>query len=582
MNRASNAPASVVPPAEVPRRLRRAALITAGVIVLFATIELAFGLKPGIETLLFLNDAQTLLALIGILLLAAYGRVPASFAVWARPAAYRCSTCVLLAILAGTVCFAGTYAIFGNYPLSYDEVMAVFDAHIFRAGHMIAPLPAEWRGYQRALSTSFLLPVPGEVAWVSSYLPVNAALRALIGSVATPTLTGPLLLVVAVLALNKIARRLWPNRPDAALVATLLLVTAPQVLVTAMTPYAMTAHLAFNLVWLWLFLRGGLLGHAGAAATGVLACGLHQVVFHPLFAAPFIALTLLELRWRVAAFYIAVYAAAGLGWILYWQVLLAVTGYSAGEAATVGADWFLRRVTALLEAFDLNSFDLMTKNLLRFAAWQSPFLLPLAGLAWPALRRGDRLAWALAAGIGLTLLAVTVLLPFQGHGWGYRYLHGLIGSACLLAGYGWIAVTERITAPQAAAARGAFALSCLAALLILLPVRASDVRSFIAPYEAASRAIGSADTDIVAVSAGGVPYGRDLVRNDPDLRNRPIVVLLDDLDAAHRQALCARGKILEFGAPEAKAYGLIGDERAAPAGEARNVLPCTSGRVMPP
>ena len=188
----------------------------------------------------------------------------------------------------------------------------------------------------------------------------------------------------------------------------------------------------------------------------------------------------------------------------------------------------------------------------------------------------------MAAGIGLTLLAVTVLLPFQGHGWGYRYLHGLIGSACLLAGRGWIAVTERSMAPQVAAARGAFAVSCLAAVLILLPVRANDARGFIAPYAAASGAIGSTDADIVALSANGILYGRDLVRNDPFLRNRPIIVLLDDLDAAHRDALCVRGKVVEFGAFEAKAYGIVGDYRDAPTGDPRNVLPCTTGRVMPP
>ena len=30
------------------------------------------------------------------------------------------------------------------------------------------------------------------------------------------------------------------------------------------------------------------IGHAGAIAVGAVACGLHQIVFHPLFVAPFI------------------------------------------------------------------------------------------------------------------------------------------------------------------------------------------------------------------------------------------------------------------------------------------------------
>jgi len=51
----------------------------------------------------------------------------------------------------------------------------------------------------------------------------------------------------------------------------------------------------------------------------------------------------------------------------------------------------------------------------------------------------------LVAGLVLTLLAMFMLLPYQGHGWGYRYLHGLIGSAALLGGYGWITLTGRIS-----------------------------------------------------------------------------------------------------------------------------------------
>jgi hypothetical protein len=561
-----------------PAQIRRAAVWTAGLLVALASLELLFGLRPGIETLLLLNDVQPLAVLVVILLLAAWWRAPGALALWIRAAEQR-RIAALIALIAAVLCVAGTDRVFQAYPLSYDEVMAGFDAAIFRSGRLIASVPPEWRGFQHALAPSFLLPIPNDAAWVSGYLPVNAALRALVGSVLSPTLTGPLLLVIAVLALNGIARHLWPERPDAALVAVLLMVTAPQVLLTAMTPYAMTAHLAFNLLWLRLFLRGGVIGHGGAAVIGALACGLHQLVFHPLFAAPFILLAILERRWLLTVFYGAVYAGAALFWILYWQVLLAATGHGAGEAAALGAPWFLQRVAALLGGFDLSSLDLMAKNLLRFAAWQSPLLLPLMALAWPALRRGERLVWPLAAGIGLTLLAVTVLLPFQGHGWGYRYLHGLIGSACLLAARGWIALTERATAGQASAARAAFGGCCLAAILVLVPVRASDVHGFVAPYAAASRAIAATDADIVAVRAGGALYARDLVRNDPILRNRPIVVLLDDLDPAKRAALCARGRVFEFGPSEARDLGILGDYRAEAIGTSPNELPCSAGRV---
>ena len=51
----------------------------------------------------------------------------------------------------------------------------------------------------------------------------------------------------------------------------------------------MSAHLAFNLIWLWCFLRGDRKGDAGAIIAGFIATGLHQLLFHPLFVAPFLA-----------------------------------------------------------------------------------------------------------------------------------------------------------------------------------------------------------------------------------------------------------------------------------------------------
>ena len=50
---------------------------------------------------------------------------------------------------------------------------------------------------------------------------------------------------------------------------------------------------------------------------------------------------------------------------------------------------------------------------------------------------------ALAAGIVLTLVAMLILLPYQDIGWGYRYVHGLIGSAALLAAFAWTVLTAQ-------------------------------------------------------------------------------------------------------------------------------------------
>src|SRR5262249_8834667 len=145
-----------------------------------------------------------------------------------------------------------------------------------------------------------------------------------------------------------VARRLWPERPSLALMAAALLGTSSQLIVTGMTAYAMPAHLALNLAWLWLFLRGGRLGHAGALIVGFFTCGIHQVVFHPVFAAPFILQLWLDRRWALAALYTAAYGAFGLFWIEYYPIALAVSGVTAAAAKGTGGAWLGVRIAAFL------------------------------------------------------------------------------------------------------------------------------------------------------------------------------------------------------------------------------------------
>ncbi|MGY2047160.1 hypothetical protein [Methylobacterium sp. JK268] len=448
-----------------------------------------------------------------------------------------------------------TWLLHGGFPLSYDEVMAEFDAGIFRSGRLLAPVAPEWRDLVPALAPQFVLPVPGHAAWASTYLPVGAMLRAGFGLVGAERLTGAVLAGLAAWLTVDIARRLWPARPDAALVAGLLLATAPQVLVTATTAYAMSAHLTLNLLWLRLFLRGGRLGHGGAVLVGFLACGLHQAVFHPLFAVPFLVGLVTARRWRLVTFYAGAYALIGLFWAQYWSIAVALSGTATGEGA-LGGRFLVTRIVEQLASFSGTVADPMAKNLLRFWIWENPLLLPLAALAWPALRRGDGVVRPLAAGLLLTVAAMAVLSPLQGHGWGYRYLHGLIGNACLIAAAGWMAATEGLDREEVRRARGAVMLGGLATVALVLPVLAGNVHRFAAPYVAAARAIGRTDADVVVVDETGIAYARDLVRNAPDLANRPRIVLLGQADAAGLRALCARGSVATFGAAEGRRLGI--------------------------
>src|SRR3546814_19023050 len=122
-------------------------------------------------------------------------------------------------------------------------------------------------------------------AWASAYLPVNAALRVLVGWVALPALTGPLLTLLGALALWGCARRIWPENREAAVVALLLYAGTGQLWLTGLNSAAMPAHLTMHLVWLWFVLRPRWWSVAASLELGCFLVGLRQFTYHPLFPA---------------------------------------------------------------------------------------------------------------------------------------------------------------------------------------------------------------------------------------------------------------------------------------------------------
>lgn len=492
---------------------------------------------------------------------------------------------LVLAVLSAVIAFGGVYLVFDNYPLSMDEFFANFDAVIWRHGQTMAPVAQEWRSLAPALETMFMAPIGGHAFWVSAYLPVNAALRALAGLVGAAAALNPCLAAISVIATFAIGRRVWPSRPDLALVAASLLATSSQFLVTAMTPYAMTAHLALNLVWLWLFLRGGRLGHAGAIFVAFLACGLHQLLFHPLFAAPFVLQLWLERRWKTATLYTFAYVVICLFWTLYWPLVLAMQGVPLPSAAELGAPWLIARVADLVAKFDLADIGVMAQNLMRLMTWQNPLTVALSLYGFVRALRAKGTMRSLTFGLALTTAVMFVLLPFQGHGWGYRYLHGLLGSACLIAAFAWGRLTDRLDSRGKAAAGAAFVAVASISLTVLLPIRAWQAHRFLRPYAAAEGAIGRARTQIVFVNADGMWFGDDLVRNDPYLRNRPLILNLGALDEDQMRWLCSRYTVSLFNRLDGHRFGIrtLGQTPAQdPETELRVACPSLRGAIKPP
>jgi hypothetical protein len=417
---------------------------------------------------------------------------------------------------------------------------------VFGRLRLAAPLAPEWRSYAEALVPAFLLNMQAPAGLVSDYLPANAMLRLAFSKIADPAFFNPVLALLGGAALFDIARREFGEDHRACWVALIVYVTSAQMLIIAMTTYAMTAHMALNLIWLAAFLRGGKAGHASAIAVGFLATGLHQFVFHPLFVAPFLLWRLRDGNWRLVILYGSAYAAILAWWLVYPMIAALHTGVPAlGRGATDAA--LVEKALPLLLNRDPHTLSLMILNFMRFAAWQNLALLPLLAAALPLAWRSKGIGGPLIWGIAGFIPFVTIVLPFQGHGWGYRYLHGYLGSLALLAGLGY----HRLASSARERADG-FVLA-LSALTVggSIPLLSYHAYAFEALHVRLERYIQAQPVDFVLIDTEVSPStdGRwavnaiDHVRNQPDLGNRPLRFSSRNMRSDAVIELCRRGSV---------------------------------------
>lgn len=487
------------------------------------------------------QDRYLLLAQVGLAGLALfYARmIRHGSAAWAAPGP-RAMWAWALALL--LIAYAGHYWVLAGHDLSRDEQLASFDAAIFARGALVMPIPPVWRADAAALNTLFMLPVERPVAWVSAYLPMNGAIRALFLHMGDPALTGPVLLATGAVLLWRIVRMIWPDDARSPTLAMLLYAGSGQVVMTGMTSYAMTAHLTANLAWLWLYLIRRPMADVGALLVGFIATGLHQPLFHPMFVAPFVVLMLVRRAWARAALFIVGYGAIGLFWLGWPGWMTALVSGPESHMAARGVDYLTRMLDVLARGDEARLFN-MAANLVRFAGWQHALLLPLMMLGGRALRRGAGGAHrgeflALVAGMAALLYVMLFILPYQGHGFGYRYLHGWLGGAILLA-----LLAVRAVADDEAAARWRTALmgASIAGALVLMPLQMVMAHRFYAPFADISARIGQSGSDIAMVGMNDAPFARDLVVNAPDLSNRPLRLIAEDIGPGVIDRLCRDG-----------------------------------------
>jgi hypothetical protein len=153
-----------------------------------------------------------------------------------------------------------------------------------------------------------------------------------------------------------------------------------------------------------------------------------------------------------------------------------------------------------------------------------------------AVAWSERLAAAFAWTVILPVCVLAVILPSQGEGFGYRYLHGSIGTAILLAVYGW-----RWLAARYGWLRPLFIRTTVAGMGVVLPLQAAMGHTYYALYAQIDGRIAASQADYFITGATDAPHLRELVNNRPDLSNHPLRLVGNEVDDGLIRNICRSG-----------------------------------------
>jgi hypothetical protein len=332
------------------------------------------------------------------------------------------------------------------------------------------------------------------------------------------------------------------------------LLLSAQFMVMSMTAYAMPAHLCLNLFWLWLYLRDDRVSRAAIPWVGVAALGLHNPFPHALFVAPFLFRTLRRRRIALLGYWAIVYSAGAFVWLRVLQAAVGndIASVAGPASAPVGLLGFLSSFHAP------NALRRMVEgmNAALVLDWQTPLVAIALIVALCSWRRLAPTMRDLALGFLGTMLIYAFFPATQGHGWGYRYMYGVLGNVALLSAVG---VDEMAAVVGGHRIRLLIGLSTALTLLYQLPHRFIAVEQFTRPFARGAAWVAAQDAEVVVVPTHAVWYGADLIRNDPFLRRRPLIAAAAGLSAEQITALQAKypGRIRIVRPEELWAVGML-------------------------
>jgi hypothetical protein len=462
---------------------------------------------------------------------------------------------VALGVLIATC--VGRFAVYQNFDLCIDEYLNDFEVKILDQHHLLATVPEEWRDYQNAMKVPYENYHSDQGCWASGFLPGFASLDYLFSQFDLSWALSPTLAALSILLLAGLSRRIFPDHPLlAANLAILLLALSPQFLAMAMTQFAWTAHLCGTLLWVWLFSHPNRLLFLLTPILGALLIGLHQPHVHPLVAAPFVFRLISNQRWKDFAWFAFWYLIAAWGWYRVFILLRPTAFATGGDLNNLLPASSLAIIPVLL------SLIFATFHAVTLFAWAPPVLVPFLGMFLLTWKKQPPLVQDGFLAVCLTFLFYLFFPHPQGHGWGFRYLHSAYGLLALAAVGGALTLCREGWNSHVSKALLASIAFCL---LIQIPYRSYEIRAMVRPLALTWNYISSRPSDFVIIETSDFWYSWDLVRNDPWLKQMPLVFYGDKLTPKQWTDLSRKGTVTVIGASEVKGFGVIlSDHKKSP------------------
>ncbi len=471
---------------------------------------------PGavLVTLIAIAAAFAPLARAGLALVGAIGRRP-----W---------TTALVTFL---VLCAGQLLIAKDHALAGDEYLILLQAKAFAAGRLTAQFPPELLSWvlPRAYFDLWLYASRDTGAVVSVYWPGFALLLTPFVLLGIPWACNALLASGALVLIGRLAGRLT-GAPQAAGWAMLLTLASPAFTGMALGYFSMTAHLFFNLLYVWMLVERRFLL---AGVVGSFALVLHNPWPHFLFALPWIGWIAWQdgrrALFRLIAGYLPLTLILGGGW---WLLMRKVQGqlWFAPQAGDFLFYWQLQ----LSRVFAFPDAGMLAKRaaeLVKLWLWTVPGLPALMLAGWWVSRREAPLR-VLGLSFAATLAGYLMVWFDQGYGWGVRYLHPALGALPILG-------AAAIIALQSDALRRYAAGAALLSLVLATPFRWAQIEWFMSEQLSRRPPFEKGVRQIVFVTQDFGYYTQDLVQNDPFLR-APVIFMLSRGREADEKLLRSR------------------------------------------